>query len=223
MLREIALEDGTVVRTLNQTKGRGQRGANWFFEKDKSLAISTLKTWPAQDQPNLFQLQWVITFAVFEVLRHMGSGCWHIKWPNDIMADDKKIGGILIEHQFKGLLKSSVIGIGINVNNATLPGLPQATSLRQVLGHDSDLEALSKTLGKQVYWACQGIKAENFQLDLARFNHHLYLKNKVAKFQNDHEGIFEGRIKQVDEKGRLLIQTSKALKSYTTGEIKLLR
>ena len=222
MLRQGPLEDGTLVRTLNQTKGRGQRGADWFFESDKSLAISVLKTWSAEKQPDAFQVQWVVCCAVLKVLSTLGQAEWHIKWPNDIMADGKKVAGLLIEHQFKGHMQSSVIGIGLNVNNTVFPELPHAASLSQILKSAQDLEKLSDELSIGVYQACQGIRPKDLQRDLAEFNAHLFLKNTPASFADKKDNVFQGRIQQVNKDGQLMVQTSQGVKGYNVGEIKLL-
>lgn len=222
MLREVALEDGTLVRTLNQTQGRGQRGADWYFEKDKSLAISILKLWSEDNQPSPFHLQWVISCAVLAVLSAQGKAHWHIKWPNDIMADGKKVAGLLIEHQFKGLIQSSVIGIGVNVNNNIGASLPHAASLAQILGHEINVTNLSAQMGQQVYQACLSLKREDFQRDLDRFNQNLFLKNSPVFFKNQNDDVFEGRIVQVDADGQLLVETRHGMKAYAVGSIKLI-
>ena len=222
MLRQVSLEDGTVVRTLNQTKGRGQRGANWFFEKDKSLAFSMLKRWSEQESPNPFHLQWVVTNSIFEVLSAMGRSSWHIKWPNDIMADGKKIAGILIEHQFQNKLQSSVIGVGINVNNQRLPTLPHAASLCTILGRKFDVDLLCDTLRQKLFRACSDIKQDNYSRDLEQLNQRLYRKNITTFFETAQQGVFEGQIKGVDQQGRLVVDSVNGPQAHNVGEIRLI-
>ena len=222
MLRQGPLDDGTVVRTLHQTKGRGQRGADWFFEKDKSLAMSVLKIWSADNQPNPFHLQWVISCAVLAALSALGKAAWHIKWPNDIMADGKKVAGLLIEHQFQGRIQSTVIGIGVNVNNTEFPNLPLADSISQILGIPIDLDLLCLNLSAFINQACHDLKTDMQQLDLDRFNQHLYLKNIDALFQDENKNVFEGRIERVDQQGQLHVQTAEGIKQFSVGTIKYL-
>jgi BirA family biotin operon repressor/biotin-[acetyl-CoA-carboxylase] ligase len=222
MMRQIPLEDGTVVRTLNQTKGRGQRAADWYFEPDKSLALSVLKLWSVDIQPSPFHLQWVICCAVLEALSDLGKAAWHIKWPNDIMADGQKVAGLLIEHQFKGLMQSTVIGVGINVNNTQMPNLPHAASIGQILGRAINLEELYQQMAQRVYRACHDLDIKQEPQDLARFNQHLFLKNTTAQFQDKNQNVFEGRVERVNQNGQLLLQTDQGLKSFDVGAIKLL-
>lgn len=222
MLRQVSLEDGTVVRTLNQTKGRGQRGANWFFEKDKSLAFSILKKWLNDKPPNPFHLQWVVTNSIFEVLSDLGRCSWHIKWPNDIMADGKKIAGILIEHQYQNKLQSSVIGIGINVNNQLLPTLPQAASLSTILGRKFDVDLLCDTLWQKLFLACSDIKQDHYSRDLEQLNQRLYRKNIPTFFETAQQGVFQGQINGVDQQGRLVVDSVNGLQAHNVGEIRLI-
>lgn len=221
LLRQGPIDDGVFVRTLDQTKGRGQRGADWFFEKNKSLAMSVLKIWNGPLKPNPIHLQWVITNSVFEVLRDLGGAAWHIKWPNDIMADGKKIAGLLIEHQFKGSLQSSVIGVGVNVNNSNVHGLPHASSIAKVLGRSFDLEDLCERLANKIYSACQAIQHKDFDHDLAKFNACLYRKNTTSSFIDNDQQKLEGVIRGVSPQGYLEIQTQHGLKAYEVGTIKM--
>lgn len=222
MLRQGVVHDGTAVRTLNQTKGRGQRGADWYFEKDKSLAISVLKLWNQAYELSPFHLQWVITYTVFEGLSALGPAAWHIKWPNDIMADGKKIAGLLIEHQYKGRLQSSIFGIGVNVNNSEMPQLPHAASLAQILGKNIDLEVLTEQIVQRINQACLTIDPKNFLKDLAQFNRNLFRKDVLSKFEDSAQRVFTGRIEKVEESGALVIRTEHGLETYSVGEVKLI-
>ena len=222
MLRQGVVQDGTAVRTLNQTQGRGQRGADWYFEKYKSLAISVLKIWNASDQPSPFHLQWVITQSVLTVLRELGTATWHIKWPNDIMADGKKVAGLLIEHQFKGRLQSSIFGVGVNVNNSAIPQWPHAASLAQVLGKNTDLDRLAQGLIQAINQACGTIHQNNFLTDLAEFNRSLFRKDILSKFEDDQQRVFTGCIQGVTQCGGLLIKTENGLETYASGTVKLI-
>ena len=181
-MRQGRVEDGTVIRTLNQTNGRGQRGAKWHFDKGKSLAISVLKKWRRDPQSDLFHLQCVISLAIFESLRALGQAQWHIKWPNDIMADGLKICGILIEHHYQGSLYATVVGLGVNVNNDPIKGLPKAGSIAGVLGKKLDLDALDISLSDAIFKAMDQFNPKTVQADLTAYNAKLYLKNSERQF-----------------------------------------
>lgn len=118
----ISLQTGDAVYTLHQTNGRGRRGRRW--EGDKSLALSIY--FDSSFSP-LF-LPVAAALAVRHALLPYGLDS-KIKWPNDLLADGKKLCGILCETCRIGY----VVGIGLNLNQTEADferaGLPFATSL----------------------------------------------------------------------------------------------
>ena len=222
LLRDKGLQDGTVLRTLNQTKGRGQRGANWHFEEGKSLAISILKKWEKTFEPEPWALQCVISLAVFSILSEFGQAKWQIKWPNDIMADRRKICGILIEHQHQGYRYATIVGLGVNVNNASISSLPQAGSIAGVLGHQTDLEVLDQRLSQAVYQAMVNFDPEMAQAQLDAYNAELYLRGVQAQFEQSDGTRIQGDIQKVDHQGQLLILSQGVEHRFKVGEIKYL-
>ena len=103
------IKNATVVITKNQTNGKGQRENKWFSSPNKSLTFSIImKVNKKYDE--LLSLKTGI--SVIDGIKKNTSIDCHLKWPNDIMINEKKIGGILIEKKKDNI----VIGIGINVN-----------------------------------------------------------------------------------------------------------
>jgi len=110
-------QEGTVVTTDNQTAGRGRHGRSWFCGVGKGLAFSVILR-PETDGKSAGLLPLLAGVAVAEVLEQFNLQA-ALKWPNDILLNKKKCGGILTEGKFQGnLLSSTVIGIGINVNES---------------------------------------------------------------------------------------------------------
>ena len=103
------IKNATVVITKNQTNGKGRRENKWFSSPNKSLTFSIImKVNKKYDE--LLSLKTGI--SVIDGIKKNTSIDCHLKWPNDIMMNEKKIGGILIEKKKDNI----VIGIGINVN-----------------------------------------------------------------------------------------------------------
>ena len=134
------LDNLSVVSALSQTKGRGQRGNSWQSEEGKNILMSIVlkhdsEAVQAYDQ---FVISQIASLAVVDLL-----GAYEveakIKWPNDIYVGEKKICGILIEHSVCGKwLSSSIIGIGLNINQRNFDvNLPNPTSLALCLGDES--------------------------------------------------------------------------------------
>lgn len=112
---------GTVVHTDHQQKGRGQYERNWQAEAGKNLTFTIGFRPPGADRLTLLTMG--AAFAVATVIEEYTNHEVLIKWPNDIMIDDKKVGGILTECIFYGQKPDRVlIGIGLNIDESNFKG-----------------------------------------------------------------------------------------------------
>jgi len=110
LLRKSDIESGTIVITDHQTSGKGQRGNTWLAEPGKNITCSIIYrplNMPAAEQ---FRLNIILSVAIFNVLGKRALPKLKIKWPNDVLVDQKKICGILPEIFMNHL----IIGVGIN-------------------------------------------------------------------------------------------------------------
>src|SRR4051812_18760955 len=123
LLKNVNPPDGTVVHTARQLRGKGQRGAAWTTEPVSNLTISIIVKPAFLSLANQYFLYIVSALAVHDTTAEFLAPRQFdikIKWPNDILVNRKKIAGILIENRITGnLINASVIGIGINVNQAS--------------------------------------------------------------------------------------------------------
>jgi BirA family biotin operon repressor/biotin-[acetyl-CoA-carboxylase] ligase len=141
--RKQLVENYTIVTAKNQTKGRGQMGAVWQSEIGKNLTMSVLVKDVLNNPSQIFDLNIAVSLAIIEVLTIFNIPKLSVKWPNDIMSDTKKIGGILIENSFKtDTAIESIVGIGLNVNQTDFANLPNASSLSVVSNTEFDLDEI---------------------------------------------------------------------------------
>ncbi|MDX2055899.1 MAG: biotin--[acetyl-CoA-carboxylase] ligase [Polyangiaceae bacterium] len=122
----------TVFLSDEQTNGRGREGRSWFSEPGASLTFSVLfrPGWEARKTSG-FAL--AVGLAVRDALSPWTAGAPKIKWPNDVLYENKKLAGILVETQIRGAYVGAlVVGIGVNVHTETFPEEVAriATSLR---------------------------------------------------------------------------------------------
>ena len=138
------VQDFTIVVAKQQTSGRGQMNAEWVVEGGKNLTFSVFSCFDDLPISNQKYLNFSVSLAVFEVLNDLFLPKLTIKWPNDILSVNKKLAGILIENNLKGnKISSSIIGIGINVNQQKFSkDLPNATSVKKILSKEFDLDIL---------------------------------------------------------------------------------
>ncbi len=136
VLREgrVRAPEGLVVLAERQVAGRGRQGRAWESSPQCGLYLSLLlrPKWPLEEFPRLTLL---ISLAATEALERVTSLPVRIKWPNDLMIQRKKVGGILTEVQLDSAQDHfAVVGLGLNINQTTndfSPELqPKATSLR---------------------------------------------------------------------------------------------
>ena len=199
--------DGTVIRSDFQTLGRGQIGRYWHSERAKNLLFSII-LYPTFVKANeQFILSKAISIGVVEFIQALKIKDVTIKWPNDIYIGDKKVAGILIQNQILGKnLKSTVVGIGLNVNQSVWPdNLPNPISLSSFSDTNLDLDALlSQVINCIEKWYRFLVLNKLTEID-RKYKDLLYLKSIKRIFYKDNVP-FEGTIIGVDMHGHLLIK-----------------
>lgn len=117
---------GLLISALRQIAGRGRLGRRWAADHGEGIAL-TLSV--AVQPPERLSIASAI--AACEAAEHFAGQRLGIRWPNDIMANGRKLAGILIEQQGD----TALVGIGMNVNQISWPGnlAPIAISLRQLI------------------------------------------------------------------------------------------
>lgn len=203
-LRRREISEGSIIFTDNQTKGRGQRGNVWLSQAGMNITFSLLLKPNFLIPSEQFYLNMIISLSVVELFLEY-SDDMKIKWPNDILHQrDGKIGGILIENIInqKGI-ENSVIGIGLNINQ-TVFEISKVTSLKLLTGQDHERWELLRFLVANIERRYMSLKKREFNKIKADFLTHLYRFEEWARF--DDGEIFEGKIKGIDENGKLNIE-----------------
>lgn len=139
------IDNLSVLSAENQTAGRGQRGNTWKSSAGENLMFSVVlkfreQSLQAYDQ---FAVSEIAALSVVDFLSEYGIVA-QIKWPNDIYAGTRKICGILVENAVRGeWLASSIVGIGLNVNQRNFDvSLPNPTSMAQCTSTSYDTHEL---------------------------------------------------------------------------------
>ena len=199
------LENFTIVSAEKQTKGKGQMGAIWASETSKNLVMSILVKDFLSNLDQLFNLNIAVSLAVIEVLESLNIPRLSIKWPNDIMSYNKKIGGILIENSIKsdGTIVS-VVGLGLNANQTNFENLPKASSLTVVSGKHFDKESLLISIGNAIEKkiGCWNASPNDFW---DKYTANLYKKGVPMPFSDSNKKHFMGIIQGVSVIGKLQV------------------
>ena len=170
-------ENLTVVVTQKQTKGRGQQDSQWVSEPHKNLTFSTLIFLNDVKIEHRRYLNFAIAIAIYTVLFDKKIPKLSIKWPNDILSANKKICGILIENTFFGdQIKSTIVGIGLNVNQEIFSNtLSNVTSLKLATLKETDLDVLLNEILVQIQTQIKLLEAKDFHLLEKQYLDVLYL------------------------------------------------
>ena len=225
LIEESNAGEGSVIMAREQYAGRGQGINTWQSEPGMNLTFSLVLEPVFLPPDKQFILNKAIALAVMKTVKQVlpPGIITSIKWPNDIYAGTRKIAGILIEHTIMGnVLKHSMIGIGINLNQVGFPSdLPNPASLKQITGFDYDPEKfLEKT--------CENIDREYTMLIKSEFKSiNDDYNSSLFGFGNELEftagpSSFTGRITSVDDLGRLQVMTQNGkILSFNHGEVVL--
>lgn len=222
------LETYTVVTSLSQTHGKGQAGNVWESEPGKNLMFSMLlrPNLLAAPRARLFDINVITALAVREALsERITRHRVFIKWPNDILVEDKKIAGILTENQFSGFsLDYSIVGIGVNVNQRTFEDYPMpATSLALESEEETDIEQLSKDIAKGIRKRIENLPASADDLR-NKYHQHLYKLGSSEWYKTAQGEIFKGTLEHVEENGLLIIRDDATGKerSFAFKQVKII-
>lgn len=218
--------EGTVILAETQSRGKGRLGRNWISPKGNLYLSIILRPNIHPSQSPLIALMAAVACAL--ALRKDLNILASIKWPNDILINGKKVGGILTEMN-SGMDKINfiVLGIGINVN-MDLSLLPPdirsiATTLKDVVGSNLPrIEILSSILKELDKW--YNIFLNNGTRPILnewrKLSPGLGKRVKVASFDKVIEGTAEG----IDDYGRLLLRLeSGEIEEITSGDVTVIR
>ncbi|MEX0823569.1 MAG: biotin--[acetyl-CoA-carboxylase] ligase, partial [Balneolaceae bacterium] len=215
---------GTVLLTDHQTKGRGQYEKKWEAEPAKNLTFTIAFRPPAGERLTLLTL--ASAHAIRSVLEEKTGKKTEIKWPNDLLIEGKKVGGILTEGIFNGQkLDRVLIGVGLNVLQTQfskeIEGL--ATSMKKITGQNYSREKLLSELLQSIEVAYQKWHKQDAGLCREISEHMIgYGEWVQLTIGNKHEN---GKYKflGVNEKGELLaLNEDLDIKTFTYEQIRII-
>lgn len=217
------LDNFTVVTAENQTKGKGQMGSKWQSESGKNLIMSVLVKDFLYDNEEFFNLSIIVSLAVIETLKSFDIPDLSIKWPNDIMAYNKKIGGILIENTIKSDGRIvSVVGLGLNVNQTNFNELPNASSLAVICKAEFDKDSLPFLIIEKMKQRIELWKTNSADFWNEYFNS-LFRKGIPMPFKNLENKNFMGIIQGVSSVGKIqILLEDDSVSEFDVKEIQML-
>jgi len=200
--------EGTAISAANQTEGRGQIGSKWLAEPGKNIALSIIFYPFFLKAVQQFSLSQAVALALHDWASALLSQPVYLKWPNDLYIGDRKAGGVLIQNAISGsTLQSSVVGIGVNVNQTVFDeNLPNPTSLKLAgKGSDFDLQSLQQQLFQQLEYRYLQLKNGHAEAIATAYHERLYGLGLLKHFERADGSTFRGSICGTTDSGRLRI------------------
>lgn len=220
-LGEEGAEHGTLVVTQCQTAGRGRRGRSW--ESPEGNVYFTFILRPDVEVSRASMITLISVLALAKAIEKVTGLHTQIKWPNDVVANGKKLCGILTESSTDlEYINYVVVGIGINVNQTSFPDelADKASSLLLELGHSVNRGAV---LGEflnlfEVYYDIF-IKTEDMSALIDVYNEMLVNCGREVKIiEKDKERILKAI--GIDENGGLIVENQEGVReSIISGEV----
>jgi BirA family biotin operon repressor/biotin-[acetyl-CoA-carboxylase] ligase len=215
--------EGSVFLAEEQTAGRGRGSNSWQSPRSTGIYCSVIVR-PVLPPSDVLVLSLAAGLAVSTAVQQLDPRInLDLKWPNDVLVDGKKLCGILTEMNAEATrVRYIVVGIGLNVNQASFPKEFGATSLRLATGSEwSRVElvgALLKSLDREYRRLIEGPDAR--ESILQRFaERSSWTVGKNVRIE-EHSEAFEGVTEGLDPYGFLLVRTAKGVRTVLSGTVR---
>ena len=206
-------ENLTIVSAEHQTNGKGRFNRKWIDNDDLLFSILI-----KENLVKITDYSLLIAKSIFNVLsKYMDN--LSIKWPNDIMVNDNKICGILLEAVSTTKIECVVLGVGINVNTTIFSEdlLLKATSMKNILNRNINKEELLAEI--MICFEKDYNEYINGNKDfISVINNNFYLKDKEVSF-NYNNVIYSGKALGINEYGEILNKVEDEIMNIYAGEV----
>jgi BirA family transcriptional regulator, biotin operon repressor / biotin---[acetyl-CoA-carboxylase] ligase len=213
----------TCIWTLDQNRGKGQRGNIWLSEAGKNLTCSVIFFPSSLKASENFYLSMTTCLASRKFLQ-LSCNNVQVKWPNDLYVAGKKSGGILIENTLeKQDVRASILGVGINLNQTEFPSeILNATSVLLNSGKKSDIEKSLLTFYSLLVENLQILDQKRYTEIKESYMESLYGLGVMLHYKDTY-GEFDGIIQGIEDTGELLIKDSKGkIRKYSFKEVEMI-
>lgn len=223
-------DEGSVFIAEEQLAGRGRGGHSWHSAPSSGIYLSIILR-PQLEPTETLWLSLIAGLAAHEAISSQAGIAPDLRWPNDIMLGEKKMGGILTELSTEqGQVRHVVVGIGLNVNNNSFPEelRPVATSLRAETGREWPRLGLAAALLKSLdreYAALRADTGGRYRESIVRRFEQCSSYARSTNVQVDDIGSgqnasFTGITAGLDKRGFLLVETSAGLRTVISGGVR---
>lgn len=208
-----------------QTAGRGRLANRWASPKGAGLYLSIACTFEKLPE-NLPAMSLAVGVAVADALAALGVADVRLKWPNDVILNDGKLGGILLEiGKRSGAATTIVIGIGINIQTRAAiedqtASIGRVADLAEATDTPPSRNQLAATIIAQVSEAVALYSRDGLGPFVGRWSDRDWLKDKAVAVETDESSV-SGFVKGLAEDGALLLEGAGKIRRVVSGSVRL--
>jgi len=213
--------DGVVCIAEHQTGGRGRRGRTWLTPAGSNIALSLGRS-ASIPISEVSPLSLVVGLAAVDALGRVGVNDVKLKWPNDILLNGTKVGGVLIELAGIASPLTIVVGIGINIGSGAEVSAHLGSTVGDLLasGVPVSRNALAAELINSICEMTTRFESQGFapmRSDWEALHAHQNRSVRVIGANETIEGIARG----VTDGGELILETTAGVRYFSGGEVSL--
>lgn len=217
LLSEGKIAHGTVILADKQTDGKGQRGNKWQTGSEKQFICSVFLKTAFLSVERYWYLNLAVANAVRNTIAHYIPDLPLIKWPNDVLVNDRKVAGILIEtHWNAGKIHGVVAGVGINIHSEA--ALPRGGALSDSMETLPEALEMSRIFTGNLEIQFELLRKGDWNSLMNEYLRNLWKLNQVTEVEISGRRM-SGTIRGLNENGNLLLETEGATNAYDLKEV----
>jgi BirA family transcriptional regulator, biotin operon repressor / biotin---[acetyl-CoA-carboxylase] ligase len=217
-MAQMGFDHGTIIEAKTQSRGRG-RGSNIWFSEPGGIYLSIILR-PDLNYEQSLPLTLVVGLSVAKAIENITDLKVMTRWVNDLMIDNRKVGGILLETESETDRPTFFItGIGINVNQTTFPKEELITSLRLLTNNKFSRCKIIQAISQELEKNYQLFLKQGFSALREDYKHRCSILNNPIKLRVGSDN-FQGKANDIDENGKLvLLTTQNEIRKFQNGHI----
>ena len=216
-----------------QKNGRGQQGKNWISDTGKNMMCTVALPLDESQNIEIVSMNKALSVSILQSLKEFVQEPIFLKWPNDIVTQSHKLGGLLMEIVQIEKRKFLLLGIGINVNQTSWNGEPKATSLSKINGYSIEISAVMNAvlLAVDEVWTNKVDYQKEYRESLWNLGQQVVLEvqspthfnaSAVTENGNTPQKQMTGLLQDVDPDGRIVIvQENGTRLGFHHGQVRL--
>ncbi len=225
LLSKTTPPNATVIVADYQTAGKGRFNRSWLSHPGSNALLSLILYPTFFKASQAFLLNVISTMATVKLLVNMGIPSPRIKWPNDVLVNGKKIAGTLIRNQLsKGAISSSVVSIGLNVNQQKWEDGYSATSIKLINSTEINVEKIIRDFVHQFLADYNAFKShQNEQKLLDEWKTYLIGYGLPSLFSNKDNERFTATLRNVRQDGKIILKVGKKSVAFHMDEMRFIK